>query len=281
VCVSPLAFNHPVGHELRLRTGVSKGEEYDDTWIVMLVTHAYSMVEPQVPDDRMPGIAWSAINPSCTYGDANKVRKNDLINGARNQFNNVFRWIEHLEQHPKGGQNSSGKLTSFALSECKQTRNVLRKLLPAEMTLADSQAALKQLRDANALDSLLASRGASQKAAFGDRNDKRKTADELCGNDLRKCLLAEMLLRDTPLHGALTGEADRIALPGAAFGAGFFADVRAFLDDYRERERPPPSDAAVQPLYEAWFARVWFAREAAQQAAAQQAAAQAEAGEQH
>ncbi|MFZ9947808.1 MAG: hypothetical protein ACO3FN_12165, partial [Vulcanococcus sp.] len=54
------ALDELKGHEQRLRTGVSKGEEYDDTWIVMLVTHAYCMVEPRVPDDRMPGIAWSA-----------------------------------------------------------------------------------------------------------------------------------------------------------------------------------------------------------------------------
>ena len=274
VCVSPMAFNHPLGHDLRVCTGTTKGEAFDDTWAVMLVTQPYIMSAGMLPNnDYFPGIPWSSINACSIFRSADGSMKIDPLAGGRNQYNSVFHWNEYMARH--AAEDNCG-VNSFALNECKQVKNLLRKLLPPAMTLADSQAALKELRDAGKLQDTLTERAASQKA-FGVRSDKRKTVDKLSGNDLRKCLLAELLLMSTPLQGALTGDVSAISLPDIPDTTGFFAALRSFLDEYRERQLTPVQLAglSVQASYEAWFSRV-FAAVAAAVAVATAAGAQDE-----
>jgi hypothetical protein len=257
-----MAFNHPLSHDMRLRTGAPVGEAYDDSWIVMLVTHPYIVTPGLLPGDHsFPCIPWSAINPCSYFPAGDGALRIDTSAAGRNQYNATFQWNEYMAQHKGEAKNG---LTPFALGECKQVKGLLRKLLPPKMTLACSQAALKQLRDAGQLQTSLAQRHATMD---GVRNDNRKLPHELCGNDLRKCLLAEMLLLGTPLHGALVGDASLIALPEVPDAAGFFADVRSFLDDYRERERPPVS-LVIQTAYESWLTGVHAALAALTAAAA-------------
>jgi hypothetical protein len=264
VCVSPLAFNHPVGHERRLRTGLSVGQAFDDTWIVLLVTHAYVMTAGPNNSAAFPGIPWSAINPCSVFAaDDDDSRKIDVLAAARNQYNAVFQWNEYMAAHRT---EANAGVTPFALNECKQIKNVLRKLLEPGMTLSASQKQLKQLRDAGQLQTKLANDPATLKGL-------RRPAT--CGNDLRKGLLAECLLAETPLQGALTGDASRISLPEVMpDAAGFFGAVRTFLDDYRDRERTLDM-FAIQTAYEAWFSTVF----AAMAAAAASAPAESPAGD--
>jgi hypothetical protein len=215
VVVSAMGFNAPMGHERRLVTGL--GDTFDDTWAAMLVTHAYSMSAPD-GGARFGGIPWAAINPRRTVHG----RIDDLNLEGRNMFDDRFAWHAYMTAHPE-----DTSITKFALTESKQVKGLLRRLLPTKMTLRDAAAALTQLRSTPfRLGRELASRFAT---LMGQRDTYRRTLDKLVGNDIRKCLLAEMLLEGTPLEGVWSARPEAITPPPLPDVHNFFDAVRSFL----------------------------------------------------
>jgi hypothetical protein len=252
VVISPLCFNHPAGDEDRLVTGLTPNGAFDDVWICVLVTHVYTTSAGDgTTTAPLGGIPWSSINPCSTFVDVHGVRRVDPLAGGRNVYNGVFMWNEYMDYHKDDAGGISG-LTNFALAECKQMRGVLRKLLPPMLTVAAGNAILTELKERGELGKALTERYATV-AGFAGRNDKRRREAEMSGNDLRKCLLASLLLMDTPLEGVLFRDAARIRVPNVPDLAGLVTEFRDFL---RASPQRPDSVPAYQSMYEAWLGRV-------------------------
>lgn len=245
VVVSAMAFNAPMGHASRLVTGL--GDAFDDTWAAMLVTHTYTVTTPGA-DAQFGGIPWSAINPRRTCNGAIDAHNAE----GRNMFDDLFRWTAYVQQHPDDASTSK-----FALTESKQVKGLLRRLLPPKMTLRDAAAVLHELRERGTLETELATRRAT---LTGQRASDRRTLADLVGNDIRKCLLAEMLLVNTSLHGAWTGRVEDVALPPLpADLSGFFASLRSFLRTRLDAAGCPCPASSYQSMYEQFYGQYFLA----------------------
>lgn len=237
VVLSAMAFNHPVGHAARLRTGLS--DEFDDTCAVLLVTGTYAMRRGGA---AFNSIAWSAINPKrMSAGQIDPLNRD-----GRNLHDDTFQWDAYVRAHPD--DTSASK---FALTESKQVKGLLRRLLPPAMTLDDARDVLAGLRARGELEAELVRRPAT---LAGQRGGSRRDVSQLVGNDLRKCLLAEMLLHGTALCGAMTGSAADVALPAMPDLGTFVTDVREFLAGRAGADRPAP--VPYQTEYDAFYAGV-------------------------
>ena len=241
VVVSQKAFNYPLDHELRIRTGLPCGDAFDDTWALVLITDTYRLRKEDGSGvvQTFPGMPFCALAmPRCSGGEASK------FSYGRNLFDKTYRWCALLQRH----KLNPGSSLKFALHEIKQVKSMFRSVMAPAVSIRHAMDLIATLRQTNSLDSVLDAKEPTMVSAKPDR----KELHDLCGNDLRKMLLVEQLLLSTPLEFIATGSVSlglpinvpaELRQPGAVF-----SKLREFV---RTATVHIPS-VSYQAMYDAW-----------------------------
>ena len=208
VIVSNKCFNWPEGDPCRVSTG--RNPAFEETVCWMLVTHTYYT-------DRGP-LTYAAVGPP------------DKDNSPeRNQYEHVFGWRRFLDANP------GAKVSRFGFTDIKQTgKDTTRAILPKdEWPIAAVASRLASIRD-KPTDLLAVLPMVTYLKTHNRETPRRRGELGLGGMDLRRMLLIEMLLKDTPLDALLRPTAaPRMALavprvPGGA--SGLYIRMKIFCD---------------------------------------------------
>ena len=185
IIVSNKGINFPVGDERRLTTG--RRYEFEESMCWILITYVYS-----------PYITYASIGPHKTK----RVSKDpDVYNieptAQKNLYNFVFKWDEFMTTHT---QLRSCGVSRFGFTDTKQTgKDIARRLFPWSIEYSSDM--LDWFRKNEKLDEYLLN---TDMTMAGKRANARE--DTPSGIDVRRFLLAEILLIGTPLQSMLTNE---------------------------------------------------------------------------
>jgi len=208
IIVSNKGINFEVGDSRRVSFG--RKSEFEESLCWVLVTHVYSS----------PSMTYASIGPPSTKknGDAYGI----VETSYKNLYDHVFRWTGFMRNntHLRGCG-----VSLFGFTDTKQTgKDVTRRLFP--WSIAHAVETLVWFRENDRLESFLREADmTSVKRASG-------RVDIPTGMDMRRFLLAELLLRGTPLENMLTN--DRVYLqfappriPGG--GAGLYQRLHTYM----------------------------------------------------
>ena len=195
VYVSTRAFNYPEGHPDRVSFQTTAA--FEESIAYMYVVRAYD-----------PPFCFRALGPPGILGKRKSEEHKRLKapEAGRNSYEHVFKWEAHIgaciATNPTDDfYNAAG----HGFNDLKMSRESLRRFMP--WSIADGHAHVVRLRDAGKLDDqlVMAPMGSSNKCKNGDFG----------GGCLRKALLTEMLLLNTPLAPLLRGSRDPDDFAGA------------------------------------------------------------------
>lgn len=207
VVVSNKGVNFPVGDARRVSLG--RKAEFEESLCWVLVTHVYV--------DAIT--TYAAIGPPATKKKGDKY---EIVKTAhRNLYDDVFKWEAFMEN--KTHLRGCG-VSLFGFTDTKQSgKDITRRLVP--WSVAHAVDTLKWFRDNDRLNSFLAeAEMTSVKRASGRE-------DIPTGMDMRRFLLLEFLLIDTPLEPMLRSE--RVTFPFQApsisgGGSGLYRRLREY-----------------------------------------------------
>ncbi|AGE56638.1 hypothetical protein ATCVNEJV2_471R [Acanthocystis turfacea Chlorella virus NE-JV-2] len=180
VIVSNKGLNYEVGNLKRVSLG--RRDEFEETLCYVLITHFYG------------AISYDALGPFPTTRIGKDTYKYIPTEG-KNLYNDVFKWNEFMDGH----QDQLGcGVSRFGFTDTKQTgKDLSRRLFPWSIRYAMDT--LEWLRG-KGLDTILAETPMSTGRRAKEREDMPS------GMDIRRFLLAEFLLKGTPLEKMITNE---------------------------------------------------------------------------
>ena len=191
VIVSNKALNYAVGDPRRLTLGGKP--DFEEAVCMVLITHVYTGIDGSL-------LTYAALGPP---GVQKVVRDGEDVyavvsSPSRNHYESVFRWEDHMRL--RTAQPQCG-VSSFVLTDSKQTgRDMIRKLYSG-WSLDKGQAILESMRRNDMLENHLL----HVPMSIGSKRGRGVTG-QLAGIDVRRFLLAELLLVGTPLEPLLRGE---------------------------------------------------------------------------
>jgi len=210
IIVSNKGVNFPVGDTRRLSTG--RRDVFEESMCWVLITHVYS-----------PYITYASIGPHKTKKvsrdpDTYAIEPTD----QKNMYNFVFKWDEFMMTHTH--LRACG-VSTFGFTDTKQTgKDIARRLFP--WSIEYSSDTLAWFRKNGKLDDFLIN---TDMTMAGKRANARE--DNPSGIDVRRFLLAEILMIGTPLQSMLTNEKvffdfDPPAIPDG--GAGLYRSMDTY-----------------------------------------------------
>ena len=208
IIVSNKGINFQVDDGRRVTFG--RKSEFEESLCWVLITHLYTT----------PFITYASIGPPSTkkFGTAYGI----VETPHKNLYDHVFRWTDFMRNntHLRGCG-----VSLFGFTDTKQTgKDVTRRLFP--WSIAHAVETLEWFRENDRLESFLReAEMTSVKRASG-------RVDIPTGMDMRRFLLAELLLKGTPLENMLTN--DRVYfdfpppnIPGG--GAGLYTRLHSYV----------------------------------------------------
>lgn len=189
VVVSNKSVNYAVGDPRRKTIG--RNPIFEESLCVVLITHAYD-----------PPIRYAQIGPHATKkrGDAYEI----VEDPSRNAFDSVFLWNEFMAA--RRDQRGCG-VSAFGFTDTKQSgKDVVRHLFP--WPIVHAARTLDEFRRRDDLRRFLLE---TPMTLAGKRAAARKECPS--GIDVRRFLLAELLLKNTPLEPLLEGRSPTFDFP--------------------------------------------------------------------
>ncbi|ABT15071.1 hypothetical protein NY2A_B672L [Paramecium bursaria Chlorella virus NY2A] len=185
IIVSNKGINFPVGDNRRLTTG--RRHEFEESMCWVLITHVYS-----------PYITYASIGPHKTKRVSKDPDVYDIEPTiTKNMYDFVFKWDEFMMTHTH--LRSCG-VSRFGFTDTKQTgKDIARRLFPWSIEYSSDM--LDWFRKNEKLNEYLLH---TDMTMAGKRATARE--DTPSGIDVRRFLLAEILLIGTPLQPMLTNE---------------------------------------------------------------------------
>jgi hypothetical protein len=178
--VSNKGLNYEVGNLKRVTLG--RRDEFEETLCWVLVTHFYG------------AISYDALGPFPTTR-IDKDKYMYIPTDGKNSFNDVFKWNEFMNNHT---DMLGCGVSRFGFSDTKQTgKDICRRLFPWSIRYAMETLEWLHTKD---MDKILAETPMST----GRRAKEREEMPS--GMDIRRFLLAKLLLLGTPLEKMLTNE---------------------------------------------------------------------------
>lgn len=218
VTVSSKAYNFPM-RDVR-RVCCSGNPAFDETCAYVLVTHVYERWHRlggggsgNGGSGGGIGIPFKALNPPEFLMDKDRATGKPtriMLTGddsqvSRNLYEDTFRWEPYLRNRLAIDSSSRRAISAFGFNDSKQSgKDMLRRLVP--FSIAECMDALHEYRGAGTLATHLCNMRMS-------RDRRQVDMASIGGMDLRRFLLIEMLLLDTPLAS--------LACPAAAQPPGF------------------------------------------------------------
>jgi hypothetical protein len=179
IIVSNRGLNFPVGDARRVTLG--RKHEFEESLCWVLVTHVYS-----------PYITYASLGPHKTKKISENVYQ-IVESPFKNLCNDVFKWNEYM--NARTHLKACG-VSSFGFTDTKQTgRDISRRLFPWSVRYAADT--LNWFWHRNKMDSFLVENDMS----CGRRANDREYIPS--GMDMRRFLLANLLLLQTPLENML------------------------------------------------------------------------------
>jgi hypothetical protein len=180
VIISNKGLNFPIDDARRVSLG--RRDEFEETMCWVLVTHVYFF------------ITYASLGPHPTTRDGNKYTY--IQTEGKNLYNDVFKWNEFMDMH----RDLLGcGVSRFGFTDTKQTgKDMSRRLFPWSIKYAAET--LAWFRSRGKLEEFLVNTPMSTGRRAKDRDDNPS------GMDIRRFLLAEMLLLNTPLESILHQE---------------------------------------------------------------------------
>jgi len=177
VIVSNKGLNFPVGDARRVSLG--RRIEFEETMCWVLITHTY-----------MP-ISYASLGPYPTTKSGDKYKY--VETSGKNLYNDTFKWNEFMGQH----KDLLGcGVSRFGFTDTKQTgKDMSRRLFPWSIKYA--METLDWFRSRGKLEEFLIDTPMSTGRRSKDRDDNPS------GMDVRRFLLAELLLSGTPLENII------------------------------------------------------------------------------
>jgi hypothetical protein len=182
VIASNKAINYAIDDDRRVSLG--RNPAFEESMCLVLITHAYPAP-----------ITYASIGPCGTRKQGNEYAT--VIEEGRNAYDPIFLWNEFMAS--RRTQRGCG-VSTFGFTDTKQSgKDIARQLFP--WSIAHSQSVLWDFRAQDGLRRFLLETPMTMAG-------KRASAREDCpsGIDVRRFLLAELLLLDTPLEPLLKGE---------------------------------------------------------------------------
>lgn len=182
IIVSNKGINFPLDDNRRLTLG--RKSEFEESLCYVLITHVYTN----------PFISYASIGPPSTkkMGDKYGI----INNPQKNFYDHIFRWTDFMinNTHLRGCG-----VSLFGFTDLKQTgKDITRRMFPWSVTHATET--LEWFRTRNLLDNFLIESPMTTVRRASGREDIPS------GMDMRRFLLAELLLSGTPLEKMLSGE---------------------------------------------------------------------------
>ncbi len=184
IVASNKVVNRAVGDPRRRTLG--RHPAFEETMCVVLVTHVYD-----------PPVSYASLGPHSTKkrGDVYEIHPDKPP--GRNAHDSVFLWNEFMRA--RSDERGCG-VSSFGFTDTKQSgRDVVRYMFPWSIRHAAS--VLEEFRRHDDLRRFLLE---TPMTLMGKRAPARKECPS--GIDVRRFLLAELLLKNTPLEPLLRGE---------------------------------------------------------------------------
>jgi hypothetical protein len=182
IIVSNKAINYAVGDVRRVSLG--RNPAFEESMCLVLITHVYPAP-----------ITYASIGPCGTRKQRDEYAA--VFEDGRNLYDDTFLWNEFMAT--RRSQRGCG-VSTFGFTDTKQSgKDIARQLFP--WSIAHSQSVLWDFRTQGDLRRFLLETPMTMAG-------KRASAREDCpsGIDVRRFLLAEMLLMNTPLEPLLRGE---------------------------------------------------------------------------
>lgn len=181
VVVSNKGLNFPVGDARRVSLG--RKSEFEESVCWVLITHYYKGT-----------ITYAAIGPPSTKKNGDSYITIDTSH--KNKYDHVFRWSDFMNNnmHLRGCG-----VSLFGFTDTKQVgKDITRRLFP--WSVSHAMETLSWYRERGRLDEfMINSPMTTVKRASG-------RIDIPSGMDVRRFLLAELLLKGTPLESMLTNQ---------------------------------------------------------------------------
>lgn len=180
ITVTPRCFNLPESHEDRFTLGMNP--RFEDTMAWVLVTHAYS-----------PPVEYARMN-RCS-----KKRTRD----ADDPYESLFMWDAYARHNREHLSEPGYRMSTFGLSDTKQTgKMIVRAMLP--WSIAEIGDELRRLRDSS--DDATLREHLVESCMTNPIKCTATSKRDRCGLDLRRMLMVELLLKNTPLEPLLNGD---------------------------------------------------------------------------
>lgn len=180
VIVSNKGLNYPVGDPRRLTLG--RRAEFEETLCWVLITHVYDF------------ISYDSIGPFPTKKNGEDGYKY-ISTPGKNLYNHIFLWNEFMD---KNTSTLGCGVSRLGFSDTKQTgKDICRRLFPWSIRYAMDY--LEWIRARNIENFLI-----ETPMSTGRRAKDREEIPS--GMDVRRFLLAELLLVGTPLENIIRGE---------------------------------------------------------------------------
>jgi hypothetical protein len=177
IIVSNKGLNHPVDDPRRVSIG--RRDEFEETMAWVLITHVYFPM------------TYASLGPHPTKKKDGKYEY--IPTEGKNAYDNVFRWNDFMDAHK---DELGCGVSRFGFTDTKQTgKDMCRRLFP--WSLKNAMDTLEWLRSRNKLDDFLVDTPMSTGRRAKDREDMPS------GMDVRRFLLAELLLNGTPLENMM------------------------------------------------------------------------------
>lgn len=180
VLVSNKGLNFPVGDARRVSFG--RKSEFEESMCWVLITHYYE-----------DNITYAAIGPPSTKKNGDSYMT--IETSHKNKYDHVFRWTDFMNNntHLRGCG-----VSLFGFTDTKQVgKDITRRLFP--WSVSHAMETLSWYREHGLDEFLINSPMTTVKRASG-------RVDIPSGMDVRRFLLAELLLKGTPLENMLTNQ---------------------------------------------------------------------------
>ncbi|ABT15981.1 hypothetical protein FR483_N696R [Paramecium bursaria Chlorella virus FR483] len=206
VIVSNKGLNFPVDDARRVSLG--RRIEFEETMCWVLITHVY-----------MP-ISYASLGPYPTTKSGDKYRY--VETDGKNLFNDTFKWNEFMDEH----KDLLGcGVSRFGFTDTKQTgKDMSRRLFPWSIKYAMDT--LEWFRSRGKLEDFLINTPMSTGRRSKDRDDNPS------GMDMRRFLLAELLLVGTPMENIIHGKSVEFDFAGCKVtggGEGLYKRLQAYM----------------------------------------------------
>ena len=205
VIVSNKGLNFPVGDARRVSLG--RRDEFEETMCWVLITHVYYPM------------TYASLGPHPTTKDGDGYKY--VPTEGKNLYNNIFKWDEFMTEH----RDLLGcGVSRFGFTDTKQTgKDISRRLFPWSIKYAAET--LDYFCSRGTLDDFLVNTPMSTGRRAKDRDDNPS------GMDMRRFLLAQMLLFATPLESMLRDEPINFSFVGPTIqdgGEGLYRRLHTF-----------------------------------------------------